>query len=81
MYLMRVLTAYFYRLRLPASDSLASYTLIVSILGVVAKRLSQSLGIFVYTPVAQSVCAYPKNETLWVYWQSNAKIYAPVMSH
>jgi hypothetical protein len=43
------------------------YTLIVSILGVVAKRFSQSSGIFVYTPVAQSVCAYPKNETLWVY--------------
>jgi hypothetical protein len=42
------------------------YTLIVSILGVVAKRFSQSSGIFVYTPVAQSVCAYPKNETLWV---------------
>jgi hypothetical protein len=29
-----------------------SYTLIVSILGVVAKRFSQSSGIFVYTPVA-----------------------------
>jgi hypothetical protein len=43
------------------------YTLIVSILGVVAKRFSQSSGIFVYTPAAQSVCAYPKNETLWVY--------------
>jgi hypothetical protein len=44
------------------------YTFIVSILGVVAKRFSQSSCIFVYTPVAQSVCAYPKNETLWVYY-------------
>jgi hypothetical protein len=42
------------------------YILIVSILGVVAKGFSQSSCIFVYTPVAQSVCAYPKNETLWV---------------
>jgi hypothetical protein len=44
-----------------------SYTLIVSILGGVAKRFSQSSWIFVSTPVAQGVCAYPKNETRWIF--------------
>jgi outer membrane protein assembly factor BamB len=46
------------------------YTLLVLILGIVAKHLSQSSWIFGSTPVAKGICAYPKNKTLWVYYWS-----------